>query len=367
MLATKSTRVPSGPAWLHEVKWDGMRVLVELRDGRLRLWSRNEKDVTVTFPELHALAGFGRDVLLDGEVVAFLDGLPVFGALADRMHVGNPRRAAALAEVNPVTLLLFDVLRLDGTDLTGRPLSERRGMLEELGLVDVHWQVPATYDDGEMLLEATKQQRLEGIVSKKRDSLYLPGRRTADWLKQPHRRVESYVVGGWRPQMGTTATPGSLLVGLPDDEGGLGFLGRVGSGIGPTTAQELTRLLTPLARAASPFRDPLPRADALGARWMEPRVLVGEPTEDGLLYRGRVGSGIAGKEGQRLLGVLERFHTDVSPFADDVPRVDATGTTWVRPEVVVDIAALGLTPGKRLRQPSYRGVRSDLTPDDLAE
>ena len=305
MLATKSTRVPHGSAWLHEVKWDGMRVLVEIRDGRLRLWSRNEKDVTVTFPELHALAGFGRDVLLDGEVVAFLDGLPVFGALADRMHVGNPRRAAALAETNPVTLLLFDLLRLDGTDVTGRPLSERRRMLEDLELVDVHWQVPATYDDGEMLLEATKQQRLEGIVSKKRDSLYFPGRRTADWLKHPHRRVESYVVGGWR---------------LETDS-----------------------------------------ASRIGA------VLVGEPTEDGLLYRGRVGSGIAGKEGQRLLGVLERFHTDVSPFADDVPRVDATGTTWVRPEVVVEIAALGLTPGKRLRQPSYRGVRIDLKPDDLAE
>ena len=305
MLATKANRVPTGAEWLHEVKWDGMRVLVEIRDGRLRLWSRNEKDVTVTFPELHALAGFGRDVLLDGEVVAFLDGLPVFGALADRMHVGNPRRAAALAETNPVILLLFDLLRLDGTDVTGRPLSERRRMLEDLELVDVHWQVPATYDDGEMLLEATKQQRLEGIVSKKRDSLYFPGRRTADWLKHPHRRVESYVVGGWR---------------LETDS-----------------------------------------ASRIGA------VLVGEPTEDGLLYRGRVGSGIAGKEGQRLLGVLERFHTDVSPFADDVPRVDATGTTWVRPEVVVEIAALGLTPGKRLRQPSYRGVRIDLKPDDLAE
>src|SRR5919112_3841003 len=157
MLATKSMRVPKGPAWLHEVKWDGMRVLVELRDGRLRLWSRNEKDVTVTFPELHALAGFGRDVLLDGEVVAFLDGLPVFGALADRMHVGNPRRAAALAEVNPVTLLLFDVLRLDGTDVTGRPLQERRRMLEGLGLLDTHWQVPAAYDDGQMLLKATEE------------------------------------------------------------------------------------------------------------------------------------------------------------------------------------------------------------------
>ena len=87
--------------------------------------------------------------------------------------------------------------------------------------------------------------------------------------------------------------------------------------------------------------------------------------EGGLVYRGRVGSGIAGKEGQRLLGVLEPLHADESPFADDVPKVDAAGTVWVRPEVVVDIAALGLTPAKRLRQPSYRGVRSDLSPDDL--
>jgi bifunctional non-homologous end joining protein LigD len=280
-------------------------VLVEVRDGRLRLWSRNEKDVTVTFPELHALAGFGRDVLLDGEVVAFLDGVPTFGALADRMHVGNARRAAALADLNPVTLLVFDVLRLDGGDVMNRPLRERREMLEGLGLVDTHWQVPAAYDDGEMLLEATERQRLEGIVSKKRDSLYFPGRRTTDWLKHPHRNVRSYVVGGWR---------------LETDS-----------------------------------------ASRIGA------VLVGELTEQGLQYRGRVGSGIAGKEGQRLLGVLEPFHTDVSPFVDDVPKVDATGTTWVRPEIVVDVATLGMTPGKRLRQPSYRGVRSDLTPGDLGE
>src|SRR3954454_11707234 len=305
MLATKATRVPTGPEWLHEVKWDGMRVLVEVRDGRLRLWSRNEKDVTVTFPELHGLADVGRDLLADGEVVAFLDGVPRFGALADRMHVGNPRRAAALAEVNPVTLLMFDLLRLDGADLTGKPLQERRRQLEGLGLLDVRWQVPATYDDGAMLQEATAKQGLEGIVSKRRGSVYVPGRRSPDWLKFPHRNVSSYVVGGWR---------------LETDS-----------------------------------------ASRIGA------VLVGEPTEQGLEYRGRVGSGIAGKEGQRLLEVLEPFHTDVSPFADDVPKVDAAGTTWVRPEVVVDIATLGMTPGKRLRQPSYRGVRGDLTPGDLGE
>lgn len=303
MLATKGTHVPHGSDWLHEVKWDGMRVLVDVHDDELHIRSRNEKDVTVSFPELHGLADLGRDVLLDGEVVAFLDGVPTFGALADRMHVGNPRRAAELARGNPVTLLVFDLLRLDGQDLTGLPLHERRAALEALGLAGVHWQVPATYDDGDMLLVATAQQKLEGIVSKRRSSLYHPGRRSPDWLKFPHRNVESYVVGGWRHETDSTS--------------------RIGA------------------------------------------VLVGEPTGHGLVYRGRVGSGIAGKEGRRLLGLLGPLRADASPFADAVPKVDALGTVWVRPEVVVDIAALGLTPAKRLRQPSYLGVRPDITAQDL--
>src|SRR3954452_25236873 len=99
MLATRGTRVPTGPEWLHEVKWDGMRVLASVTDGRLRLLSRNENDVTVSFPELAALAApdvlGGHDIVLDGEIVAFTDGVPVFGALADRMHVRNARRAEA--------------------------------------------------------------------------------------------------------------------------------------------------------------------------------------------------------------------------------------------------------------------------------
>ncbi len=304
MLATKGTHVPTGDQWLHEVKWDGMRVLVDVSaEGELHIRSRNEKDVRVSFPELHGLADLGRDVLLDGEVVACLDGIQTFCALADRNHFRQARRAALQAESNPETLLVFDLLRLDGEDLTGRPLTERRELLEGLGLLDVHWQVPATYDDGPMLLEATAAQKLEGIVSKKRSSTYRPGLRSGDWLKFPHRNIGSYVVGGWRHETDSTT--------------------RIGA------------------------------------------VLVGEPTADGLVYRGRVGSGIAGKEGQRLLGVLEPLLTGESPFADDVPKVDALGTVWVRPEVVVDIAALGMTPAKRLRQPAYRGIRKDLSPDDL--
>jgi bifunctional non-homologous end joining protein LigD len=301
MLATRGTHVPTGEEWVHEVKWDGMRVLVDVNDGRSRLTSRNENDVTVSFPELRDLPG--DDLLLDAEVVAFLDGIPTFGALQERIHVGNPKRAAALAERNPVTLLAFDLLRLEGRELTREPLDVRRGLLTGLGLDDVAWQVPPVYDDGSMLFQATFDQGLEGMVSKRRSSRYEFGVRSPHWLKFPHRRRTSWVVGGWRSEVGS--------------------------------------------------------ASRLGA------VLVGQPTHAGLLYRGRVGSGIAGRVGPMLLEALAPFARDASPFADEVPRLDALGTHWVEPVLVVDVESLGLSPQQRLRQPSYRGVRPDLNPEDL--
>ncbi len=166
MLATRGTTVPTGGAWSHEVKWDGMRVLAAVTDGRLRLTSRNDNDVTVSFPELAPLAApgvvGGRDILLDGEVVAFSDGRPVFGALADRMHVKQARKAEAAAERNPVTLLVFDLLALDGLDVMPLPLRDRRAALESLGLDEARWQVPPTYDDGALLLEVTVSRDSRG-------------------------------------------------------------------------------------------------------------------------------------------------------------------------------------------------------------
>lgn len=304
MLASRGDSVPTGRGWIHEVKWDGMRVLVEVTGGEVRVWSRNEKDVTVSFPELRAAPPAGHDLLLDGEVVAFAgEAVPRFGALADRMHVGSATRALALSRSNPVTLLVFDLLRLDGAGLTAQPLEARRTRLESVRVDGPHWQVPPTYDDGPMLLAATEQQGLEGIVSKRLSSTYHPGRRSRDWLKFPHRPTGSYVVGGWRRETDSDSR--------------------------------------------------------LGA------VLVGTPTPDGLRYRGRVGSGLTGRKAQALLETLVPLHTDTSPFRDEVPRVDAAGTVWVRPEVVVEVASLGTTSGGRLRQPAYQGVRADLTPADL--
>jgi bifunctional non-homologous end joining protein LigD len=306
MLATRGTRVPEGEEWRHEIKWDGMRILADVRRGAgegVRLTSRNENDVSASYPELRELAG--RDLLLDGEVVVLADGIPSFGALAERMHVRNARRAAALAERSPVTFLVFDLLRLDGRALDREPLSQRRERLEDLGLADVWWQVPATYADGPGLFDATRAQGLEGIVSKRLSSRYDFGVRSPHWLKFPHRHRTSWVVGGWRPETGSQ--------------------------------------------------------DRLGA------VLVGEPTPEGLRFRGRVGSGITGRTGPVLRSLLDPLAAAASPFVDAVPREDARGTRWVEPLLVVDVESLGLGAQGRLRQPSYRGVRADLAPGDLLD
>jgi bifunctional non-homologous end joining protein LigD len=303
MLATPGTTVPTDPGWSHEVKWDGVRVLADTTKDGTRLTSRNENVVTVAWPEINRSPLGDRDLLVDGEVIALNDsGRPDFRVLQDRMHVRKAVSAARLAEQLPATYMVFDVLRLDGRDVTGMPLGERRGLLRGLGLEHSTWQVPEAYDDGPMLFEATLQQGLEGIVSKRLTSRYVPGDRTRHWLKFAHRHRRSYVVGGWRPQEGTS--------------------------------------------------------DWLAA------LLVGEPTPEGLIYRGRVGSGIGAQASRALTDLLGPLGRRDSPFSDEVPRIDATGTFWVEPEIVVDVDTHG-TGYQRLRQPSYRGVRDDLKPEDL--
>jgi bifunctional non-homologous end joining protein LigD len=301
MFATRGTSVPAGEEWQHEVKWDGMRVLVDVRHGTTRLFSRNENDATVSFPELTGLPL--DDALLDGEVVAFADGMPSFGALAERMHVSRADRARVLAERCPVTLLVFDVLRVGDRDLLEEPLSVRRAVLEDLDLHDDRVQTPPVYGDGQMLFDATYQQALEGIVSKRLTSRYRPGLRSKDWLKFAHRRRESYVVGGWRPETDSR--------------------------------------------------------DRLGA------LLVGRPGGDGLRYLGKVGSGVAGRKAVVLRDVLAGLTRARSPFADPVPKEDAAGATWVDPVLVVEVESLGPSSQGRIRQPSYIGTRADLSPADL--
>jgi bifunctional non-homologous end joining protein LigD len=307
MLATTTTSIPSGDAWVHEVKWDGMRVLVDVSEGVLRLFSRTERDITVAFPELAPLADEYADMLLDGEVVVMRGGVPSFAAMAERFHVTDSRRAALLATQSPATLIAFDLLRLYGVDLTARTWAERRATLERLELSGPRWQTPPVFTDGQALYEATRAQGLEGIVSKRKSSPYLPGRRSHHWLKSPHRGALSVVVGGWRPE---------------------------------STGVVHHRL---------------------GA------LLVGVPGPRGLRFLGRVGSGLAGRAGDGLLRDLVPLEAARCPFETEPPREDSAGATWVQPVVVVDVESLGLSSNGRLRQPAYKGMRRDLTAAEVAD
>ena len=266
--------LPAGAGWAYEVKWDGVRALVAVEGGEVRATSRSGNDVTGGYPELAAL-GLPDGVLLDGELVVLgPGGTPDFGLLQSRMHVRGP--APALRERAPVIFLPFDVLHAGGASLLDAPYDDRRAVLDALGL-DVP---PAFLDGGADLLASTLASGLEGVLAKRRDGRYLPGRRTDGWVKVKHVHRQSAVICGWKPGAGGRAgSLGSLLLGIhdagPPAGDGLRYAGHVGTGFDAATLALLADRLAPLARATPPYDGPVPREHARLARWVEP-VLVCE-------------------------------------------------------------------------------------------
>jgi bifunctional non-homologous end joining protein LigD len=306
MLATPGALPSDDDNWAYEVKWDGVRALLAVEGGRLTVTSRNGNDVTASYPELRGLGlQLGaRQVLLDGEVVAFNpEGRTDFGMLQARMHVGKP--SAALLRSTPVQFLAFDLLHHEGRSLLKQPYDERREALEALGLEGEHWQVPPAFrGGGAAVLEATKAQGLEGIVAKRRDAPYQPGRRSDSWLKVKHIRRTSAVIAGWKPGEG-------------------GRTGRIGS------------------------------------------LLLGVQGPSGLEYAGHVGTGFTGATLKKLGDLLEPLRRDDSPFATAVPREFAKSALWVDPELVAEVDYTEWTKDGRLRHPSYKGLRDDYDPKDV--
>jgi bifunctional non-homologous end joining protein LigD len=247
MLATAG-RLPVGEGWAYEVKWDGYRVLARVEGGRTTLRSRTGRDATQEFPELQLDL---PDALVDGEVVVLVDGRPSFSAL-------QVRSAAA-------TFLPFDLLHLGDRSLLDLPWEDRRALLQELCP-----EAPPAFDDGPALLETTRAQGLEGVVAKRRDSKYFPGRRTESWVKTKHVRRQSAVVVGWqRGEGGRAGSLGSLLLGVPGPDG-LRYVGKVGTGFNRATLATLQERLAQLARESAPLVDPPRQA----AEWVEPEVVV---------------------------------------------------------------------------------------------
>ncbi|MFG3580554.1 non-homologous end-joining DNA ligase [Micromonospora chersina] len=272
--------LPTGPGWAYEFKWDGVRAVAYV-DGGLRLLSRNDRDVTRAYPELGELADLlaGRRAVLDGEIVA-LDGggRPSFSALQRRMHVRAP--AAALIASTPVRYYLFDLLHLDGRDITALPYTERRAALEKLGLSGGSVETPPywTGEAGRDLATAAAELGLEGVVAKRLGSAYEPGRRGPAWVKVPLNETVEVIVGGWKPGAGRRAGAiGSLLLGMYDEHDRLQYIGHVGTGFTQTVLRDLAARLEPLARPDPPFADPVPRDQARHAVWVDP-VLVGDVT-----------------------------------------------------------------------------------------
>jgi bifunctional non-homologous end joining protein LigD len=291
MLATLGELPKDDANWSYEMKWDGVRALTYLQDGRVRFTSRNDIDVTVSYPELHSLSEqLGEtQALLDGEIVSFDEaGRPSFKRLQQRMHVASAATARRLAESDPAVYLIFDLLHLDGRNLFDLPYTLRRELLEGLELDGDSWQTPPAFTgDGPHAVEASKQQGLEGIMAKRSSSRYLPGRRSPEWVKVKNFRTQEVVVGGWSPGKGRRAgTVGALLLGVPTSEG-LRYVGQVGTGFTDAMLRDLAERLGHIARKTSPFSPDVPRADARDAQWVAPQlvgeVMFGEWTGDGRL------------------------------------------------------------------------------------
>ena len=296
MLATHGSVADLKAAqWAFEGKWDGYRLLAETDHGKMRLRSRSGRDVTGEYPQLRSLAVNLADhhAVLDGEVVALdKSGVPSFNEMQNR------------SQATRVEYWAFDLLYLDGRSLLRAKYQDRRKLLETLasaGNLTVPELLPG---DGAQALEHSRKHRWEGVVAKRRDSSYQPGRRSASWVKDKHWNTQEVVIGGWRAgEGGRTSGIGALLMGIPS-AGGLHFAGRVGTGFTERDLANLKKTLKPL-------------------------------------------------------------HTDESPFDASLPARDAKGVTFVRPSLVGEVRYSEWTPDNRLRQPSWRGLRPDKEPGEV--
>jgi bifunctional non-homologous end joining protein LigD len=275
MLARTGPLPRENGRWAYEIKWDGVRAIGYVEAGRLRLASRTGRDITPRYPELRALgrALSNHDAVLDGEVVAFdAEGRPSFQRLQSRMHLASEHVVRRLAESDPVVYVIFDLLWLDGHSLCELPYESRRELLMKLDLIGPTWQTPANHvGDGAALLDASRARGLEGIIAKRVDSAYAPGRRSPAWVKVKNVRRTDVVIGGWLPGEGKrSGRLGALVVGCHDDDG-LRYAGRVGTGFDEAELYRLGGLLAPLARPDSPFAGRQPPRET---HFVEPRLVA---------------------------------------------------------------------------------------------
>jgi bifunctional non-homologous end joining protein LigD len=285
-LATLADEPFSSPDWLFEIKWDGERALAFIRDGEVELRARSARDITPEYPELRELAKRvnARKAILDGEIVVLDDsGRSEFARIQPRFGVVNPPRS--LQEKSPVTYYAFDLLYADGYDLRGVSLELRKEELRKILSPSERVRFSDhQVEKGVELFEVAKQQGLEGIIAKRRDSVYA-GRRSPQWLKFKIVRDTDVVVGGFTAPRKTRDHFGALLMGLYDENKQLEYIGSVGTGFTQESLDRTFKTLSRLKVAKSPFRQ-VPRLKEL-ITWVKPelvaRIKYGNWTNDGKL------------------------------------------------------------------------------------
>jgi bifunctional non-homologous end joining protein LigD len=231
MLLSSTLEVPRDDGWALEVKWDGMRAQLRFDGRRVTVRSRRGRDCTAQFPELHPIIDQLQDeVVVDGELVCFdHEGLPDFERLRSRLRSRTAGAVTAARVAAPTTLIIFDVLHLAGHSTRHKRYCERRGLLNSLGLDGTAWRTPRAFAVDEDLATVTRDRHLEGVVAKRLDAPYQPGRRGNAWLKHKHRHRERLTVTAWRP--GERREPDELLVARRDERGQLRSAGGVRFGL----------------------------------------------------------------------------------------------------------------------------------------
>src|SRR5581483_8748451 len=308
MLAEAGHDAFDSPEWTFEPKLDGVRTLAYVSTDGTRLFSRTARDQTAQYPELGNLATYvlGVHAVLDGEIVALdAKGQPSFGLLQQRINLGSVTEIEQIRKSIPVHFYVFDILWLDGRNLCPDPLTERRRVLHEVVTQAGPIAFALSVDgNGKEFFQAAKNLGIEGIIGKKLDSIYEPGRRSKHWRKIKAMKTLDCVVLGWTPGSGSRShTFGALLVGAYDD-GALRWIGQVGTGFSGQLLADLQRRLESIEVADPPISDPALKA--------------------------------------------------------------VKGARWVRPELVCEVTYLEITSGGKLRAPSFRGLRDDKPPEDCA-
>ena len=273
MMATPSDKPFDDPAWLFEIKWDGYRAAAFLEQGKVRLVSRNQNDLTGRFPELHDLPQLvnGKTAILDGEVVALDEtGRSSFSLIQQRTGIGRHGRQGPTTPEIDVLYYVFDLLYLDGYDLRRVPLEQRKELLASI----IHAGGPLRYSDhfpgGISLFAAAKQQGLEGILAKRRASLYQE-RRSPDWLKIKITQTVDCVIGGYTDPEGAREHFGALVLGLYNQKKQLVHVGQAGTGFDQKKLQEISQLLEQRETKRNPFQG---EVDAHNVHWVKPELVA---------------------------------------------------------------------------------------------